>query len=774
MTDNRPDPFGQYAQRLSHLGYAVVPIAPGQKRPAISHWQTAYQHQSKILSGHFERHGVGILCRGLAAIDIDVLDKATARIMRDFVMDTLGVTDIPMRVGKFPKVLMLLRRAEGPMPKMSSSYWRDGEGVLHRIEVLGDGQQFVAYGTHADTGKAYVWKHMPIAECDLDAGDLQPITTEQLQDILDHFDQVAEEQGWERVTKGSNGTTGGDVPWPVAGLTLDLAAEALEHYPNSDLHYDQWLACGMALHQQFAGYDEAFELWDYWSQGSGKDRGTSVNWKHWQSFAEDRPGGLTMRTILREAELNGWHRPASVEGAPASVDDFADLESPSEPPVSDSQGADEFPVLPDSETENAKPDAADAAEAAVKPRSGPWTPALGFTADAIPKRDWVIPGLLMRGHVTGLAGPPGVAKSTFELARAVSICTGRDLLGDVITATGPVLLVNNEDDIDEIQRRLVALQIAHGISNKELHNNLYIWSGYGDPVRFAERRDRHSRLERTKGVPKLISWCKKHGIVSLFVDPLISTALGAEENDNNDMDAVVSIWKGIADEAQVSVSLTHHTRKSNSDSEAHAGDAQTFRGGGAFIGAVRLAYTLASMSKATQKQLGLPGDEGRRLVRADNAKSNYHLPDADATWYRLDSILLPSGDSVGVPMPADLDALERLDTGEGDVEDRENFVRRSRIVEMYEADVEAASLFLFSISLSKAAERWMAERDVTKRTAMEQIKRLVPEGGLDRAVTVAHGTELYDLWREERGEGRGARYSLCIRKHGTDEDSWMG
>lgn len=738
MTERRPTPFATHAERLIDLGYSVVPIRPGEKRPEGASWQTAYLRQNDILSKAqtFATYGVGILTRGLAAIDLDILDKTIARQMRTFVLQTLGVTEAPTRTGQFPKVLILCSRAEGEMPKMSSSYWRDAGGLLHRIEVLGDGQQFVAYGTHAITKQPYIWNEQSISDEGVSVLDLPMANTEILQTILNRFDEIAAQNGWEKVSNASSGVASGEVPWPVSGLTLEIAEEALSYYPNEDLHYDEWLSVGMALHQQFAGYQEAFDIWDQWSQQSGKCRSSSVNWKHWQSFTEDRPGGLTLRRYLNYAEANGWNRPDAVEGSASSVDSFAEIESSS-----------------------VKETAQNKAE-----RSAPWTLALDFTALQIPKRDWVLPGVLMRGHVTGLAGPPGVSKSVFELSRAISVATGRELLNEKIVVQGPVLLVNNEDDTEELQRRIAGIQISHSIPNSELHNNLFVWSGYGKPIRFAEKRDKYSKLERTKGVLKLIEWMQDKKIVALFVDPLISTAQGAEENDNNDMDSLVSIWKGIAAEANVAVSLTHHTRKTQGDSEGHAGDAQAFRGGGAFIGAVRLAHTLARMSKETETRLGLEPNDARRMVRQDNAKSNYHLPDADACWYRLESVQLPSGDSVGVPIPVDSEKMERLSVADKNeaYADAEMYVRRGRIIALFQSEILKEAPATFTASLNAVADRWMSETDCSKRTAAEQIKRLVPDGGPERAVTVAVGDELYELWRRAVGS-KTNRYEVCVK-----------
>jgi hypothetical protein len=180
------------------------------------------------------------------------------------------------------------------------------------------------------------------------------------------------------------------------------------------------------------------------------------------------------------------------------------------------------------------------------------------------------------------------------------------------------------------------------------------------------------------------------------------------------------------------------------------------------------------MSKETETKLGLEPNEARRMVRQDNAKSNYHLPDAEAAWFRLQSVQLPSGDSVGVPIPVDSEEMERLavvDKNEA-YADAELYLRRGRIVSLFHREILEEAPLAFTASLNSVADRWMSELDCSKRTAAEQIKRLVPDGGPEHAVTVAVGDSLYELWRRAVGS-KSSRYEVSIRRLGDAEtDSW--
>lgn len=74
----------------------------------------------------------------------------------------------------------------------------------------------------------------------------------------------------------------------------------------------------------------------------------------------------------------------------------------------------------------------------------------------LPEREWVWRGWLPRGHVVGLYGPPGVAKSTFSQTVATAVADGIQLYG-ADTLQGPVLMLSCEDELDELQRRELAI-----------------------------------------------------------------------------------------------------------------------------------------------------------------------------------------------------------------------------------------------------------------------------------------------------------------------------
>lgn len=92
-------------------------------------------------------------------------------------------------------------------------------------------------------------------------------------------------------------------------VTDDDLAKMLDHYKNTDLDYEDWIRCGMALHHATNG--AGFTLWDKWSQSSGK-YDPSMMEKKWHSFGKSA-NPVTIGTLIYHAEQNGYRQPVTFE-----------------------------------------------------------------------------------------------------------------------------------------------------------------------------------------------------------------------------------------------------------------------------------------------------------------------------------------------------------------------------------------------------------------------------------------------------------------------------
>lgn len=273
--------------------------------------------------------------------------------------------------------------------------------------------------------------------------------------------------------------------------------------------------------------------------------------------------------------------------------------------------------------------------------------------DAIPIRPWVLGNLLMRGKITNIIAPAGVGKSSASLACAMSIATNKNLFGIPVIESGAVAVINNEDDVDEMNRRILALKKYHQISDSELKGKLYVQSGEVQQFIIA-KRDSESDFKTLIDCHKndLIDFCKKHNVKAVFVDPFLETH-EANENDNREISEVAKMYREVAQKADCAVCIIHHTRKpSNASSSGHAGDMDSARGASSLVSAARIVSTLYNMSDKDADTYGVSDEDRKLYVRFDDAKANLALMSDEPKWYRRESVILSNGDSVGVLAPA--------------------------------------------------------------------------------------------------------------------------
>jgi hypothetical protein len=398
-------PMERHGQALVAGGFNILPIAPREKFPArhtgqgyvMLSWER-YRADPAIAStvrmwGMWPECGVGIICGKVVAVDIDIEDEALVQRVYGIINKHLGVTPA-VRIGREPRKL-LVYRTETPFRKL-----RRGP-----VEVLGDGQQFVAYGIHP-AGHEYRWPGEALHELRL--ADLPEVTEERVIAALDEVWEIlpapmkaslkakapTAQEEWARRDGSILGQAGNP----------DAIENALLAIPNDDLHWEDWNKIGMALYGALA--DDGLPLFDNWSRLSNKYGGKGDSpARRWAAYRRSPPAQLGAGTIYHIAQSYGWRCPTEMTLAPTPEGEQPDLSG-----LLALGSSTNAPSAPIPETE---------------------LPAgVYLDGGATPEPpDWLIKGLLPKRGVCCLGGQSGAGKTFIAVELAVRLASGQPFFG---------------------------------------------------------------------------------------------------------------------------------------------------------------------------------------------------------------------------------------------------------------------------------------------------------------------------------------------------------
>jgi hypothetical protein len=201
----------------------------------------------------------------------------------------------PMRTGQKPKLLFVCQTKNPFRKKATKKYKLPGYEARKDsgVEILADGQQFVAYGIHPDTDAPYSWNGSgdPL---NVPVGLLPEITEEQTEEIIRQAELIYELNGG--IPSDSTKPNADSVAPPIV-LPLETIAElrsallfmrADDYAPWMDIAHalatlgdvgrGLWLEWGATAYQQWnAG--EASKKWDSIKLGQNPDGTSRTSYK---------------------------------------------------------------------------------------------------------------------------------------------------------------------------------------------------------------------------------------------------------------------------------------------------------------------------------------------------------------------------------------------------------------------------------------------------------------------------------------------------------------
>jgi hypothetical protein len=278
-----------------------------------------------------------------------------------------------------------------------------------------------------------------------------------------------------------------------------------------------------------------------------------------------------------------------------------------------------------------------------------------FDPAKIPLRRWLIGNRRSLGEVTQDVGPPGVSKSTLVLTDAVAIVTGRPILADAVHESGAVLYLAGEDARRDVEARIAGICRRHNISPAELADRLHVF--YLTELKDPSTYTLASMIEDVAVLnANMMQWLRDYpNVIAILLDPLIGWHQLIERS-NEALQFLASRLRALAVQTGRHIGFDHHTNKAaQSDPEGHVRNPAAARGAGSLVGDIRWNFTLACLRLETGRECGIPEEELWRYRRLDGLKANYGANPRTMRLLRVESVVIPNGESVPVLTEVDME-----------------------------------------------------------------------------------------------------------------------
>jgi hypothetical protein len=476
----------EYALLLAALGFWIIPVRPGKKTPAITMWQQRATRNEATLREWFQYNTYAV---GIYA----------GKFGDD---GALLIVDVDKKSAKDGDWTILDEGYDFPTTRTHKTpsggrhlIYKVPAAVKQGVNVLGPGLDIRSKGgyivAYEDGSTDYVLNAGPIADAP--------------QWLIERCGKASEKVKSDK-----------PAPDSTDAATRKRAVRFLETHPpaiegqGGDLHT----------------FKTAARLKDF-----GVDETTAFDLMaaHWNERCEPPWELEDLRVKVANAYEHG-------ENEPGCADPRKEFEAV----------GDDNPKAKTEQTAEEKTEKPGAEEFTTVPP--PYIRASSFDPTKIPVRDWILGKRLLRGHVSAVIGAGGVLKSMHCIQSAIAIVTKQEITGERVRVQGNTLVYDSEDDALEMERRVACACKAHGIEIRAVEGELFRWSGHDHPLIIAAKTKDVVTPNKPE-IDKLIELIRAQGIVAVFLVPLRGIHR-APENDNADMEVVMSIARDIAREAK--------------------------------------------------------------------------------------------------------------------------------------------------------------------------------------------------------------------------------
>jgi hypothetical protein len=619
LSKSEGNPFRKFWDRGFRRLLPVTPhdcgLLNAGKRPGIrtsDGWQglgvKTFDATEELLDiWHAMGAGVGLRCdRDTIGVDVDTLSPEWSERICAIAFEMLGPTWL--RIGMAPKILLPYRSSE--LIKYRVTRFDDGMDPKKPglIELqAGVDKWYVVKGIHPGTRKPYSWpRGVPHTD------ELPLVTAEKLDAF---YDRLADELPRFKSSISTH-VNRNDIDQESLKGDPERVRSAMANIPNrhEDIGYDEWVKIAAALRGACQDdFDLGLELFLEFSDRSDITNPTEDPERIYRTMLA--PFGLGADFLYDKAhKLGGWQQAIAERWFDHSANDNS-VEG-------------------------------NALAVAQKPllKASPYR----FPDPTkIPRREWLYGQHYIREFLSVTVAPGGLGKSSLIIAEALAMASGKSLLGVKPQGQFRVWLLNGEDPLVELERRVAAVMLYYGLTPEDVGDRLFLNSGRDTELVIA-KHEREGTVIAAPVVGAVINEIRANRIDVFQVDPFVSSHR-VKENDNDAIDMVAKQWGAIAGLTKCSIELVHHVRKTNG-AEVTPEDG---RGAGALVAAARSARTLNRMTKDEAAKLGLE-DRYKRLLRFGDAKANLTPPPStDKTeWMQL--VSQPLGNGEGGAVEADI------------------------------------------------------------------------------------------------------------------------
>lgn len=263
------------------FGYRIIPLVPGQKRPATAYYPWLDEVSVEAIREHWKQHPeheVGA-----------VLDDTQLVLDADSPEADEALSRIELQFGVVPSLVIKTRRGhhhhyrltKGAFAKPDSHHT---EAFPDRIDVRADKNSVLLTPSRDKSVDRLEVQHRD---------DLSRVDQDFVDAVFQHNGRAAPRPA-------------PDIPEERPTVTADTAtlSQLLDHI-DPDCGYQDWLNVLMAIFHETGGSDSGLELADAWSKKAGSYKGRADIETKWRSFRGEVANPITIATLIARARDAG-------------------------------------------------------------------------------------------------------------------------------------------------------------------------------------------------------------------------------------------------------------------------------------------------------------------------------------------------------------------------------------------------------------------------------------------------------------------------------------